>query len=517
MSKLKGPLILFVVVAVLMIVGFLGKRMFLDSSQINTSDATGDLTTLTIAGDGYLGYWFINSPTMKIISAKSGLNVDFIDDGGAYQDRLKNFSKGKYDAIVLPVNSYLEHGLPQNFPGVIVAAISESKGADALVGFPDVLPNNKVNDLNNDQLKIVYTGGSPSSFLLDLTIADFDLNNLQSSDKWREEVGSSEEVYEIAKKAKNDRSKGDAFVMWEPEVSKSIEKLGMKELWSSDKFAGYIIDVIVFHRDVVAKKPELVKEFMVSYFRTMDHYRNNREDMVKEMGDFTGLNDKAVNNMIKKIDWYDLDENMYQLFGITNQSNTYPSKEKMLASIIACANVMSRTQGFDQSDVDPYKIINSSFLQELSETGIRSIGTNNGEAYTFDALSKDKWAALPEIGTMRVEPISFQSGTNSLDMEGEILITNAAKLLVNNYPRYRVIVRGHTGPGDEAANLKLSQDRANTVLKQLIEVEGLDPNRLIAEGVGSKQPPAKKMGESTRGYRLRMARVEFVLVDESPL
>jgi outer membrane protein OmpA-like peptidoglycan-associated protein len=85
-------------------------------------------------------------------------------------------------------------------------------------------------------------------------------------------------------------------------------------------------------------------------------------------------------------------------------------------------------------------------------------------------------------------------------------------MLVNNYPDYRVAIRGHTGKGDEKANLKLSSERADIVRSRLIAVHGVDPNRLLSEGLGDKQAPIQKTGENIRAFSLRWARVEFVLL-----
>ena len=111
----------------------------------------------------------------------------------------------------MPVNSYLQHGAAHKFPGVIVAAIAESKGADGIVGFADKFPTGNIRDLNNPALKVVYTADSPSSFLLDLTIVGFDLFNLTSTNAWRVEVGGTRDALERAR-----RHEGDMFVLWEP-------------------------------------------------------------------------------------------------------------------------------------------------------------------------------------------------------------------------------------------------------------------------------------------------------------
>ena len=98
------------------------------------------------------------------------------------------------------MSSYLQHGSAHKFPGVIVAAIAESKGADGIVGFADKFPTGNIRDLNNPGLKIVYTADSPSAFLLDLTIVGFDLFHLTSTNAWRVEVGSAREVLERARR-----------------------------------------------------------------------------------------------------------------------------------------------------------------------------------------------------------------------------------------------------------------------------------------------------------------------------
>src|SRR5262249_54090987 len=150
-------------------------------------------------------------------AARRGIGVAFEDDGGAYAERVAKFAAGGYDAFVLPISSYLQHGEPHRFPGAIVLAIAESRGADGILAFADKVPGGKVTELDNAALRIVYTKDSPSSFLLDLTIADFELSNLANSRGWRAEVSGVGEVVARAK-----RHEGDAFVLWEPDLSELL-------------------------------------------------------------------------------------------------------------------------------------------------------------------------------------------------------------------------------------------------------------------------------------------------------
>lgn len=512
---MKKSTIGFFIILLIGIAGILGwkflKPILFEKSQLSTSDSASSLHTIRIGGDNYLGYWFITSPEMRKIAARKGLQIDFTDDEGAYAQRLTDFAAKKYDCIVLPVNSYLEHGMNHKFPGVITAAISESKGADGIVGYEDRFPGGKINDLNDPTLKIVYTANSPSSFLLDLTIADFDLDLLQESTDWQVEENGSAAVLKRAKKGT-----GDVFVLWEPDLSKALKIAGMKYIWGSDKFSGYIVDVFVFHRDYLTKHENKMSDFLNVYFQVLGLYANNREKMIKEMSKATDEKKDTIEAMLEKIDWFDLAQNCKQQFGISSRAGENV-QDGVINTIIACTDVMLRTGVFKKDPLqgNPYLITHSDVLRDLSQTRIMSVASGTTRVKDFSSLSDKEWSELREIGTFRIESITFQSWNNKLTEEGKEIVNKIAGLLTNNYPHYRVSIRGHTGPGgDEKENVKLSLQRAQVVAQYLLAVHGIDRNRLKAEGLGSSRPVLKKPGESVRAYRYRLSRVEFVAVEE---
>ncbi|MGH8071616.1 MAG: phosphate ABC transporter substrate-binding/OmpA family protein [Candidatus Entotheonellia bacterium] len=481
--------------------------------QAVTSDSRVSIT-IRIGGDGYLGYWFITAPDMRREAARRGIAISFQDDGGAYAARLQKFANREYEAIVLPVSSYLQHGAAHKFPGVIVAAIAESKGADGIVGFADKFPTGNIRDLNNPELKVVYTADSPSSFLLDLTIVGFDLFHLASTNTWRIEVGGAREAFERAR-----RHEGDMFVLWEPELSRALQEVPeLTYLWGSDKFSGYIKDVFVFHRDFVQRHEKEIIDFFDVYFTTMRSYANDRTRLLTDMSQSTHLKREAVENILQKIDWYDLFENAGQQFGLAVNA-AMPATDGLVKTIIACTDILRRTGKLarDPLEGNPYVIINSSLMEKLLKSVPAMVGREGGSPVDFKLLSDDAWKSLREVGTLRVEPITFQTGGELLDGTGKEQVDKIATLLVNNYPGYRVAVRGHTGAGDDAENRKLSLGRAQVVVRYLIAVHAIDPDRFYAEGLGASQPLARKPGESERAYRYRLPRVEFVLLEENAL
>ena len=127
------------------------------------------------------------------------------------------------------------------------------------------------------------------------------------------------------------------------------------------------------------------------------------------------------------------------------------------------------------------------------------VGRQGGSPVDFTPLSDDAWKSLREIGTLRVEPITFQAGGELLDETGKEQVDKIAALLINNYPGYRIAVRGHTGAGDEEENRKLSlQSEPRWWHSISSPCTPSMPDRLHAEGKGASQPLARKPGESER-------------------
>jgi len=477
------------------------------NGKIAASEAKVE-NTLRICGDNYLGYFFIDAPEMTIQSAKRGLGVQFIQDNGDYAARMQKFATGQCDAIVMPINSYLQHGLPHKYPGVITGAIAESKGADAITCFAEKVPTGKIGDLNDASLQIVYGKESPSSFLIDLTMVDFDLFNLQRANTWRQEVDGSGATLDRAR-----NHQGDCFVMWEPDVSKAIRDVpGLKRVWGSESFSGYIMDVFVFKRDIVNRQADQVITFMDAYFATMRTYGNDRNRMIADMKVKSALSQDEVEAMLKLIDWHDVYENASMDLGISTGVGA-PTTEGIANSIASISQVLVKTNRIGAGDTlsDPYSIINTTAMKAaLSKMGNQS--AENRVDHKFTELTDADWDKLEKIGMMKVEKIKFQNATSDLDQAGTDQIDKIAELLVNNYPDARVVVKGHTGPGsDEEANVTLSRERAEAVVQRLTAVHGQQAERFHAVGVGSSEPPARRPGQNQRDYRYNLPRVEFIL------
>lgn len=484
---------------------YLLKPLLAARDHMRASDAgQTEVTTIRIGGDGYAGYGVFRSGAFIQNALGRGIAVDFKDDGGAYAERLRSFTAGELDMMVLPVNSYLEHG--KGWPGVIVAAIAESKGADAIVGRRDKFATMNVKALDDPSLRIGFTPGSPSEFLLNSVRSHFGLESLgRGASMWRVETNGSEDV-----RKRLLANQLDIGILWEPDVSKTLENPEMVVILGSDQVRGLIVDVLVVRRDFLLNQEETVARLMETYFMSLRQYSLDRPRFIADMATVSGMSPRATEGMLGKIDFIDLQENATRFFGIYQGSGR--PVDGIMNVIFSCSEVLKGAQVALASELkNPYEITNRGFVERLATT-MPFQGDGNTTPFDFPPLDASAWKGLTEVGALRLEQISFIAGSDIPDQASKERIDSVAILLRDNYPDTRVVVRGHTGPGDEKENRQLSQSRADAVRQYLSVTHAIDPDRMLAEGVGASQPPKPVPGESQRSLRLRSPRVEFVLL-----
>jgi outer membrane protein OmpA-like peptidoglycan-associated protein len=104
-------------------------------------------------------------------------------------------------------------------------------------------------------------------------------------------------------------------------------------------------------------------------------------------------------------------------------------------------------------------------------------------------------------------------GTNNavIQPDGEQLLDEVADVLVRNPQIRHVRIEGHTdNRGTPETNMQLSNARAQSVMAYLVK-QGIDANRLQAQGYGATQPLVPNI---TPANRAKNRRVAFVIVDQ---
>ena len=156
------------------------------------------------------------------------------------------------------------------------------------------------------------------------------------------------------------------------------------------------------------------------------------------------------------------------------------------------------------------------YVVEVAAIGYKvktfSITVEPGKATVEDFFLSPVEPAKEEPKEKLVIDVRVYFETNRAEFTRESLqaLELVARLLEQN-PKARVEIRGYTDSvGSSEYNVILSRERAGAVKTYLVDVHGIDPGRLKAEGCGEANP----IGDNgTREGRTRNRRVEFEVIE----
>jgi OmpA-OmpF porin, OOP family len=120
------------------------------------------------------------------------------------------------------------------------------------------------------------------------------------------------------------------------------------------------------------------------------------------------------------------------------------------------------------------------------------------------AFIEDAGQSVDNATWFDFDRLLFETDSATLRPESREQLGNIAEIM-KAYPNVNVRIGGYTdSSGDPAANLRLSQDRANSVRQGLIGL-GIAGERLSAEGYGQEHPVADNTTEAGRAQNRRVA------------
>ncbi len=516
-SNVKGFIAILVIGVALLVGGYFARNWFAERAERSASDAGGVKKTLRIGVDNWVGYVPLCSKELRTRMHNAGFRLQCEDDNADYAARTKRLRQGELEFAVTTVDSFLLNGGKEKFPGTIILVIDESSGGDAIVARKDRLAS--LDDLKTKAgYKIAFTPGSPSEHLLKSVAVHFDVPPLRNRQgAWRVPVNGSPEALKQLREGKV-----DAAVLWEPDVSRALSLPGTHRILGTESTRRLIVDVLTVNREFSRTHPEAVKILLSHYFRVLKHFRDNPEALTAEVKSATRMNEQQIAAMLKGVRWVTLTDNAREWFGVGASGRS--GSEGLIDTLETSAQILVDSGDFRENPMperDPYRLQHRRYIEELYTTGLAGgfgtpeVDAAGSGARSFSALGDEQWDKLTEVGTLKVRPITFQSGTSDLSHNGKLELDGAAQNL-SHYPNFRVVVRGHTGTrGDAASNRALSLERAEAVKRYLMVTHSIDDARLRAAGYGGERPLARGPGESDRAYEYRLPRVELYLVAEA--
>ena len=139
-------------------------------------------------------------------------------------------------------------------------------------------------------------------------------------------------------------------------------------------------------------------------------------------------------------------------------------------------------------------------LPDGSELNVPSRGV---EARLVSYLN-DSSAPVSDTTWFDFDRLLFDTGKATLQPASQEQLTNIAAIL-KAYPQVKIRIGGYTdNTGDPAANLQLSEQRANNVMAELVNL-GIDPARIAAKGYGAENPIADNSTEEGRQKNRRIS------------
>src|SRR6185369_12259062 len=100
--------------------------------------------------------------------------------------------------------------------------------------------------------------------------------------------------------------------------------------------------------------------------------------------------------------------------------------------------------------------------------------------------------------------INFPSGSSQLDSNAQYIIEDKFGPLVQGFADARVKIEGNTdNQGSQDLNVRLSQARAQSVMRYLVGKYHIDQNRFIVRGNGYNKPVADNETEEGRSKNRR--------------
>ncbi len=170
--------------------------------------------------------------------------------------------------------------------------------------------------------------------------------------------------------------------------------------------------------------------------------------------------------------------------------------------------------GFEDENGCPDPDNDGDGVLDAADTCPDKMETKNGYQ-DGDGCPDEVPAALAKF-TGVIKGINFKTGSAEILKTSNKILDKAVKVM-QDYPDIKLEIQGHTDDvGDDAANLELSQKRAESV-KAYFEGKGVAADRVSAKGYGETAPSAPIDG--LKGGKLKAAqaknrRVEFKLLSD---
>lgn len=188
----------------------------------------------------------------------------------------------------------------------------------------------------------------------------------------------------------------------------------------------------------------------------------------------------------------------------SDKATTNTTTDSTTSSINAMADSVGSTvtASVDTLSVDMAKL--GAFFKRTLPSGVELNIPEKGIENNLVQFIEDKNRPVDKTTWFNFGRLLFDTGKASLKQNAKEEVTNMSEIL-RAYPNVNIKIGGYTdNTGSVEVNRKLSQDRATTVMNELMTL-GIDKSRLEAEGYGPEHPVASNETVEGRADNRRIA------------
>jgi NitT/TauT family transport system substrate-binding protein len=426
-----------------------------------------------------------------------GLLVEFklVDD---FQQSREMWKNDEVDVLWCTVDAFASEaeGLEQFEPQVFMK-VDNSFGGDVVVATREV---STINDARGKQW--AFAPRTPSH---SLTIWALKAGDLTEQDIKVIPV-------DLAPAAADMFIKGqvELATVWSPDDQNCLNKVPGAHIVASTKTASEIIvdAFIVKKSKMTAEMQTKLKAFMEGWFRAAVALNSSDEEPIQSaagvLATVFNADKEGMAAGIKnaKLSNYGDNANFFNLSGAYRGLTGEKLYNYMVEEFSKTGYATSATPGWR-------KISNSSILRSLNMTAPEQKG--EAAAASFTPVT-EKIAATKPFAKKRII-VNFPSGSSALTAKAKNIIDREFIPYAQGFRNARIKIVGHTDDvGDHAMNMRLSAERAETIVQYLLNEYGYDLNRFLpVKGYGPDDPLVPNTSEANRAQNRR---TEFELIQD---